>query len=244
MANSKVADLTPATTPLAGTELVYLVQGGADRQGTAQDVADLAAGGATEAELFASLTYSFALKKGELLAFISGDPFEINGSAVSGTDSAHSGIFRGAAGGKWYFEILVSGFTSGQQHVGVVQESTRTNSVAVGGGGTGAGQTWGFFRDGRKATAGGYSAYGSAWTNSVISVAVDMTLSVCSRKIWFAIDGVWQNSGDPAAGTGEAFANLPLKVSPGVTPSDSAMKLRLRTTEFSYAEPAGYLAWL
>jgi hypothetical protein len=71
-----------------------------------------------------------------------------------------------------------------------------------------------------------------------------MTLSVGSRKIWWAIDGVWQNSGDPAAGTGEAYANLPLRVSPGVTPSDSTMKLRLRTIEFSYAEPAGYLAWL
>jgi hypothetical protein len=41
MADSKLADLTPATTPLSGSELVYVVQSGNDRKATAQDVADL-----------------------------------------------------------------------------------------------------------------------------------------------------------------------------------------------------------
>lgn len=43
MADSKVTDLTAASTPLSGTEVVYLVQAGNDVQATAQDVADLAA---------------------------------------------------------------------------------------------------------------------------------------------------------------------------------------------------------
>lgn len=42
MADSKVSQLTAATTPLAGTELVYLVQGGNSRRATAQAIADLA----------------------------------------------------------------------------------------------------------------------------------------------------------------------------------------------------------
>lgn len=41
MANQKLTDLTAATTPLAGTEQVYLVQGGVSKRATAQQMADL-----------------------------------------------------------------------------------------------------------------------------------------------------------------------------------------------------------
>jgi len=44
MADSKVSQLTAATTPLAGTELVYLVQGGNSRRATAQAIANLVPG--------------------------------------------------------------------------------------------------------------------------------------------------------------------------------------------------------
>ena len=43
MADSKVSQLTAATTPLVGTELAYVVQGGNSRRTTAQAIADLAA---------------------------------------------------------------------------------------------------------------------------------------------------------------------------------------------------------
>ena len=39
----KVTDLTSATTPLAGTETVYVVQGGASRKATVQNILDKAA---------------------------------------------------------------------------------------------------------------------------------------------------------------------------------------------------------
>lgn len=42
MADSKVTDLATATTPLAGTEVLYVVQGGNDTKATAQDIANLA----------------------------------------------------------------------------------------------------------------------------------------------------------------------------------------------------------
>lgn len=42
MADQKVTDLSSATTPLSGSEVAYLVQGGADTQATAQDIANLA----------------------------------------------------------------------------------------------------------------------------------------------------------------------------------------------------------
>lgn len=44
MADSKVSQLTSATLPLVGTELVYLVQGGNSRRATAQDIAALTTG--------------------------------------------------------------------------------------------------------------------------------------------------------------------------------------------------------
>jgi hypothetical protein len=42
MADTKLANLPAATTPLDGSELVYVVQLGSDRKATAQEVADLA----------------------------------------------------------------------------------------------------------------------------------------------------------------------------------------------------------
>jgi hypothetical protein len=44
MANKKISELTVAGA-LTGTELVELVQGGVNKQSTAQDIADLASGG-------------------------------------------------------------------------------------------------------------------------------------------------------------------------------------------------------
>jgi len=47
VANSKVLALTAASTPLAGAEAVYVVQGGLDRRTTAQEIANLAQSGRT-----------------------------------------------------------------------------------------------------------------------------------------------------------------------------------------------------
>ena len=45
MAKVKISELTSATTPLAGTEAVPIVQGGVTKQVTTQDIADLGGGG-------------------------------------------------------------------------------------------------------------------------------------------------------------------------------------------------------
>lgn len=45
MANKKISELTAASAPLSGSELVELVQGGVNVKATAQDIADLASGG-------------------------------------------------------------------------------------------------------------------------------------------------------------------------------------------------------
>lgn len=45
MANEKISQMASATTPLSGTELVEVVQGGTNKKTTAQDIADLGGGG-------------------------------------------------------------------------------------------------------------------------------------------------------------------------------------------------------
>lgn len=45
MANQKISELTAASTPLTGTEVLPIVQGGSTVKATVQDVADLAGGG-------------------------------------------------------------------------------------------------------------------------------------------------------------------------------------------------------
>jgi hypothetical protein len=52
MADTKLSDLPAATTPLAGTELVYIVQSGDDAKATAQDIADLAPASPAAPETF------------------------------------------------------------------------------------------------------------------------------------------------------------------------------------------------
>ena len=49
---------------------------------------------------------------------------------------------------------------------------------------------------------------GTVTQNKVVQVAVDMD----NKKIWFGIDNTF--SGDPAAGSGEAFSNLPTTILP------------------------------
>lgn len=56
MADQKISQLTAATTPLAGTETVPLVQGGANVKATVQDIANLAGGGGSLAAISVSFT--------------------------------------------------------------------------------------------------------------------------------------------------------------------------------------------
>jgi len=65
---------------------------------------------------------------------------------------------------------------------------------------------WGYYQtNGNKVYNGTETSYGASFTtNDVIGVALDMD----NGKVWFRKNGTWQNSGDPSAGTGEAFSGL------------------------------------
>ena len=154
-----------------------------------------------------------------------------NSQGVRGTTSKSSG--------KWYFEVLVgvAGFSGVQ--IGVANSSAST-STTIGA------DTNGFSYDsasGKKFTNNVLTTYGSAFTNGdVVGVALDMD----SGSIWFAKNNVWQASGDPVAGTGQAFSGIAGSIFPatslksGPTANDTA---RFSTANQTYAPPSGFTAW-
>jgi hypothetical protein len=198
-----------------------------------------------DSQIVSALGNSFALKIDPQLYSPSGNFFDVK-NEVASARSAHSRAFRGMSGGKWYFEVFVSGATSAQTRIGVVRPGTGANSVNVGDDGSGAGQSWAFLGDGRRGS-GSFVSYGPAFgSGAVIMVACDMTPAPGSRKIWWGVNGTWASSGDPAAGTNEAFATLQEIVAPGVSPGPATctLTLRLRSSEFSYTPPSGFSPWV
>ena len=105
--------------------------------------------------------------------------------------------------GKWYLEDYVVGYN--HNALGVQYSENATNRVAaypfeIAGG-------YGFkFYSGTKTSAGGDSvSYGNAVSNGQ---TVGMALDLDNHKIYWSINGTWQNSGNPesgATGTGSAF---------------------------------------
>ena len=103
--------------------------------------------------------------------------------------------------GKYYVEFTV-GSTGGYQILGVIS-STQDLTVS--------GHTWpgksageyGDRNDGGAYNADGVGVTTAAFTNGqVVGIAVDKT----AGKLWVRINGTWQNSGDPVAGTNPTWS--------------------------------------
>lgn len=140
-----------------------------------------------------------------------------------------------------YFEVLVGGTAFGSfRLVGV---STTSMPVSIG-----CGQdtnSWSYYQEtGAKVTNGVTTAFGATWASGdVIQVAFS------NGKIWFGKNGTYQGSGNPAAGTNEAFSGIAGTVFPtaspyaGATAPQHTMTGRFRSADFSFAPPAGFSAW-
>ena len=111
--------------------------------------------------------------------------------------------FAFPSSGKWYIEL--NNIVNNNYHVfGIINQA----NMAYGDGlfnGTGAYQyqAW----NGQKRGNGGSAAsYGSSWTavGDVIGLAFDAD----NGKIWWAKNGTWQASGDPAGNSNEAFSGI------------------------------------
>jgi hypothetical protein len=107
MALKRIQDLTAATTPLDGTELVELEQGGASVKCTAQDIADLGGGGGGSGTVT-----SVALAMPDIFG-VTGSPVTTSGTltATSVDPGADRIVFWDDSAGKWVYLTPGSGLT-------------------------------------------------------------------------------------------------------------------------------------
>ncbi len=117
----------------------------------------------------------------------------------------------GFSSGKWYWEVELDSQVNYTQLAGVIKESkmesallTSFNVGANDGG-------WGYFLQGNTDNGKAFhnnsasSVYTTMSAGNILSIAVDSD----NGKIYFAVNGTYVNSGDPANGTGAVYTNLP-----------------------------------
>ena len=113
----------------------------------------------------------------------------------------------GFSSGKWYWEIRrYEDDGSNDMHTGVMSELATPANTATWIGNAANG--WVFATDAGSTYTGGtesntgYSSAGSA--GDIVQVAFDAD----NGKIYFGVNGTWQGSADPAAGTNYAYSSL------------------------------------
>lgn len=103
--------------------------------------------------------------------------------------------------------------------------------------------SYGYRSNGQKWNANSGSSFGSTWTTgNTVGMAVDQA----ERKLWFSVNGVWQASGDPAAGTNPAFVmNDPnphiYRPAFGIL-NGTNIRINFGQKAFNHAPPAGFVA--
>lgn len=100
---------------------------------------------------------------------------------------------------------------------------------------------WGYARDGTKVHTSS-TAYGASYQQGDI---IGCALNFTSGKIWFSKNGTWQNSGDPAAGTGEAYSGVSGSLAPVLTANTGSPSgtIRASSSACSYTPPTGFSYW-
>ena len=157
-----------------------------------------------------------------------------------------------ASSGKWYCEITVDNIAD-HAVIGVVSEDWSVATYPGSSDGPGGGYGY-YSNDGNKyhnyPGFPGIEGYGSSWTSDgdVIGIALDMD----NDKLWFSKNGVWQASGDPAAGTNYAYGpttthkfgashdSFPGALTPifiGASPNESGNALTINFGQFPFAYP-------
>jgi hypothetical protein len=139
------------------------------------------------------------LWKGSLQTLSNGN---LTSSKSSGTNISDVWGNFGMTSGKWYFECSVTALAA-TVYIGIGQgggTGEPTDDLAV----SPASYFYGS-ADGQKFYGNSGSAYGNGYVEGdLVACAIDMD----NGKIWWAKNGIWQASGDPAAGTNAAFTDL------------------------------------
>jgi hypothetical protein len=175
-------------------------------------------------------------------ATISNGNLNVSTTASSANISIVAGTI-GVSSGKWYWEVVGTAVDSTRMAMYVCDATKYGLNLTAS---TGA---YGYGANGQKIQGDGTnwfgtgSAYGNSWTtNDVIGIALDMD----NGKVWFSKNGTWQASGDPAAGTNEAFSGLSGSKTCGMylytEGSATTAVFNLGQRPFSYTAPSGFKA--
>lgn len=166
-----------------------------------------------------------------------------NGNKTASNACACNQTVRGTtshATGKWYFEVQPTAITSGGVDIGIAK-STAGLGTALGNDSSGYGY---YSNTGAVWNSNTGSAYGASYSNTAtISVAVDLD----NHRVYFAKNGTWQNSANPASGTGGfTISTGTFFAAADTTVSGSGTSTHIINTggsAFSYSPPSGFSAW-
>lgn len=158
------------------------------------------------------------------------------GSGAVGSVRANNAI----SAGKWYWELLVvpnAAFAT-SLNVGVLNGSTALGAqIGATSGDVGIRTFTGQVLENNTVRATG-SAFAD---NDICMVALD----TATGKIWFGKNGTWYFSGDPAAGTGEAYTYTGATIYPaasgeGTAFATSGTNARFLASMWTYSAPSGF----
>jgi hypothetical protein len=147
-----------------------------------------------------------------------------------------------ANSGKWYWEcqFTTENDAVGTPNTGIIDASLQITSDCYLGSAS-APASIGFSCDGQIRTPTGNTSYTNPTSSQVVGFAYDSS----NGKLWVAVAGTWQNSGDPAAGTGQVataswYAN-------GAKVANSSNRslvtvFNFGQRPFSYTPPTGFVA--
>ncbi len=138
--------------------------------------------------------------------------------------------------GKWYWEITAD-LTSGDMLVGVGTSSFSLTSYC----GSDA-NSYGWYAGGTKYNNAGSTSYTP--TYNIDGTIIGLALDLDNGKIWWSKNGTW--TGDPVAGTGEAFSGLTGTFFAGVSiyAINKAFTANFGQSSFTYTVPTGFTAGL
>jgi len=186
----------------------------------------------------ASAQYWNSADKGSDITLTNSDKTAQN-LVVSGAHSVRSVTSHGS--GKYYCEMAVAATTSSDNFLGIMNGSASVSDFAgIDTNGAGYLALTGEIYENSNPTSYGTAESGLTYT---IGLAVDVTNSL----LYVALNNTWQNSADPAAGTGgysfSVTGDLFLAATPSAEGGDSAVTLATADGEFTYTPPTGFTAW-
>ncbi len=165
-------------------------------------------------------------------------------NANSGSSNDARATFA-VSSGKWYWEVEADSLGQsgvGREFIGVVSPEWRLGTGSAGSNFSQDSTGYAYNTVGQKLNNGSASSYGSSLSaGDIVGVALDLD----NGKIWWSVNGTFQASGDPAAGTNEAYSGLSGTFAPAFAVDYGVATSRLianfgQTGGLTYTPPTGF----